>query len=72
VLASTFLLFPMLGVVLKLLLRGHLPADAVRDCCFYVCCPRRYNPRSPSHRSRAVMFPPRFAAHRCRICWAWC
>jgi len=39
VLASTYCLFPLLGVALTLLLRGHLPADAVTGLLFLCLLP---------------------------------
>ena len=66
VFASTFVFFPILGLLLKPLLLPLMTPAYTRGCSFSVLCRPRFNHRSPSHRWRVATFLRRCAAPRHR------
>lgn len=69
VLAATYVLFPLLGLAMRLLVPAVLTDDLYTGVLYCVCCPRRCSPRSRSRRSPAATWQLRWSAHRSQICW---
>ena len=66
ILASTFVLFPIIGIAISKLPNWLIPRPAGARHPLSACCPRRSSPRSPSPRSPAAMSRPRCARRPCR------
>ena len=64
---STYLVFPIIGLMLVGIFRPGLGETLLRSgSCSSPCCPRRCNPRSPLPPSRAAMCRRRCARRRSR------